>query len=94
MGPTGRSMDCVGDKINANLLAQSVGVNVIPWSGTGLKSPGVKLAPELIKQATLANVEECVESAKKVGFPLMIKASEGGGGKGGGKGKGDRYSAY
>lgn len=82
MGPSGRSMDAVGDKICANLLAQSVGVNVIPWSGSGLKSDGVELSPELIKQATLASVEECVESAKKVGFPLMIKASEGGGGKG------------
>eukprot|EP00241_Pyramimonas_parkeae_P000426 CAMPEP_0114243832 /NCGR_PEP_ID=MMETSP0058-20121206/11005_1 /TAXON_ID=36894 /ORGANISM="Pyramimonas parkeae, CCMP726" /LENGTH=2093 /DNA_ID=CAMNT_0001356709 /DNA_START=141 /DNA_END=6422 /DNA_ORIENTATION=+ len=82
MGPSGRSMDAVGDKICANLLAQSVGVNVIPWSGTGLKSETVELSPELIKNATLANVEECVKSAERVGFPLMIKASEGGGGKG------------
>jgi len=82
LGPRAQSMDAVGDKINANLLAQSVGVNVIPWSGSGLKSPGLELAPELIRAATLQSVEEAVAKAKDVGFPMMIKASEGGGGKG------------
>jgi acetyl-CoA carboxylase/biotin carboxylase 1 len=68
-------MELVGDKICANLLAQSVGVNVIPWSGSGLKSPGVELSKELIAQATLRDVAAAEKSAEKVGFPLMIKVT-------------------
>ncbi|KAK3274777.1 hypothetical protein CYMTET_17053 [Cymbomonas tetramitiformis] len=82
LGPPGEAMDAVGDKINANLLAQSVGVNVIPWSGSGLKSDSVKLSDDLISQATLKDLDALKAAAPKVGYPMMIKASEGGGGKG------------
>ena len=37
---------------------------------------------EVFKKATVTSVEECLEAAKKIGFPIMLKASEGGGGKG------------
>ena len=36
----------------------------------------------MLVKATLRTLEEAEESAGKVGFPLMVKASEGGGGKG------------
>ena len=36
LGPPRKAMDAVGDKICANILAQSCGVDVIPWSGSGL----------------------------------------------------------
>ena len=82
IGPSSEAMDAVGDKICANLLAQSVGVNVIPWSGSGLTVPGIIIPPDVLHAATLHNVEEALECVKRVGYPCMIKASEGGGGKG------------
>ena len=75
-------MDAVGDKICANLLAQSCDVNVIPWSGSGLTVPDITIPEDILLEATLATVEEAEASAMKIGFPLMVKASEGGGGKG------------
>jgi acetyl-CoA carboxylase/biotin carboxylase 1 len=63
-------------------LAQSVGVNVIPWSGSGLTVPGTTSPPDVLRKATLADVGEALACVKRVGYPCMIKASEGGGGKG------------
>ena len=37
---------------------------------------------ELFRQGCVYSVEEGLEKAEKIGYPLMIKASEGGGGKG------------
>jgi acetyl-CoA carboxylase/biotin carboxylase 2 len=82
LGPSAESMDAVGDKICANLLAQSCDVNVIPWSGSSLRVPGTTIPEDILALATLRTVEEAEASAAKVGFPLMVKASEGGGGKG------------
>jgi len=82
LGPPAEAMDAVGDKICANLLAQSVGVNVIPWSGSGLTVPDITIPPDTLRQATLETLEEALECVKRVGFPCMVKASEGGGGKG------------
>ena len=83
LGPAASSMDAVGDKICANILAQSCDVDVIPWSGSGLTVAGVAIPEETLRLATLrTTLEEAEASAQKVGFPLMIKASEGGGGKG------------
>ena len=82
LGPSASSMDAVGDKICANILAQSCDVDVIPWSGSGLTVEGITIPEDTLRMATLRSVEEAEISAQKVGFPLMIKASEGGGGKG------------
>ena len=82
IGPGAEAMDAVGDKICANLLAQSVGVNVIPWSGSGLTVPTTTIPPDILRKATLTSVQEALECVQRVGYPCMIKASEGGGGKG------------
>ena len=37
---------------------------------------------ELYEKANIKSVEQCIEQIKRVGLPVMIKASEGGGGKG------------
>lgn len=44
--------------------------------------PRLKIPHELYKQGCVETVEEALTSAQKIGFPVMIKASEGGGGKG------------
>lgn len=82
LGPPASAMNAVGDKIAANILAQSVGVNVIPWSGTGLTVPGTDIPPDVFARATVHSEAEAVSMAERIGFPLMVKASEGGGGKG------------
>jgi acetyl-CoA carboxylase/biotin carboxylase 1 len=78
-------MAALGDKISANILAQSAKVPSIPWSGDGIESAlnddGV-IPPEIFKEACVFNVEEAAAMAQKIGYPVMIKASEGGGGKG------------
>jgi len=60
-------------------------VPTIPWSGEGIESAlneeGV-IPPEIFKQACVTTVDEAAAMAQKIGYPVMIKASEGGGGKG------------
>lgn len=42
----------------------------------------IEIGPELYKKGCVATIEEGLVSAEKIGYPVMIKASEGGGGKG------------
>ena len=86
IGPTSRVMALLGDKVAANLLAQTAGVPCIPWSGDGLTVEGVGLEggidDVLFRKACINNVEEAIACAERIGYPVMLKASEGGGGKG------------
>ena len=93
IGPTAPVMAALGDKISANILAQSADVPSIPWSGggegaesipvikSGLNAEGV-IPQDIFNKACVFTVDEAAAMAKKIGFPVMIKASEGGGGKG------------
>jgi acetyl-CoA carboxylase / biotin carboxylase 1 len=94
IGPTAPVMAVLGDKIAANILAQTANVPSIPWSGSfGGKDDGPLQAdltdegtiPDAtFEKATCRTVEEAITAAEKIGYAdgLMIKASEGGGGKG------------
>lgn len=42
----------------------------------------IEIGPDLYKKGCVATIEEGLVSAEKIGYPIMIKASEGGGGKG------------
>lgn len=46
------------------------------------KDKMIKISNELYLQGCVATAEDGLKSALKIGFPVMIKASEGGGGKG------------
>ncbi|KAH9255170.1 hypothetical protein BASA81_006610 [Batrachochytrium salamandrivorans] len=85
MGPSSGPMFALGDKIGSTIIAQSAGVPVIPWSGDGLvcnyKRDG-EIASDVYRAANITSVEECIAAVNRVGLPVMIKASEGGGGKG------------
>ena len=66
VGPSPELLEALGDKTAARKLAQSAGIPVVP----GTEEP--------VDPAT-ADVEAI---AKKIGFPLIIKAAFGGGGRG------------
>lgn len=86
IGPTGRAMRMLGDKISSTIVAESANVNTISWSGSGItvdtKSTPITITEEAYRKACVLNWMEGAEMAAKIGLPVMIKASEGGGGKG------------
>ena len=45
-------------------------------------TPEGTIPKETFDKAMVTTVEECVAAADRIGFPVMLKASEGGGGKG------------
>lgn len=81
-------MRSLGDKISSTIVAQHAGVPCIPWSGEGVSDVEVDehnivtVKDDVYDKGCVHSWEEGLASAKKIGFPVMVKASEGGGGKG------------
>jgi len=65
IGPKPEHIRCMGDKIEAKITAQKLGIPLVPGSKTDI-----------------INFETALQEAKKVGYPLLIKAASGGGGRG------------
>lgn len=86
IGPSGPPMRALGDKIGSTIIAQSAGVPCIAWNGGDVKANYNQdtgtLPDEAFDEASIHSATEACEAAEKIGFPIMIKASEGGGGKG------------
>ncbi|HEY5088604.1 MAG TPA: biotin carboxylase N-terminal domain-containing protein, partial [Polyangia bacterium] len=70
VGPDSRTIAAVGDKLAARRLARSVGVPVVP--GT--------LEPASVKD--VEQLAAVVAAADQTGYPLLVKATAGGGGRG------------
>uniref|UniRef100_A0AAX7SUC5 acetyl-CoA carboxylase n=1 Tax=Astatotilapia calliptera TaxID=8154 RepID=A0AAX7SUC5_ASTCA len=91
MGPPSQAMWALGDKIASSIVAQTAGIPTLPWSGTGLtvdwpennqKKKVVNVPHDLYELGCVQDVEHGMKAAEKIGYPIMVKASEGGGGKG------------
>tara|TARA_B100001750_G_scaffold96398_1_gene76187 strand:+ start:915 stop:2456 length:1542 start_codon:yes stop_codon:yes gene_type:complete len=69
IGPSAHAIEEMGDKISARRAMIAAGVPVIPGEELALADPDDM-------------VDELVRAATRVGYPLLLKASAGGGGKG------------
>ena len=67
IGPHPDAIKKMGDKIESKRLMQEAGVPVVP----GFDPQGMQLTEEIVKR-----------EAKRIGYPVILKASAGGGGKG------------
>ena len=70
VGPTPKTLEMLGDKLAARRLARDAGVPVVP----GTLEPARTDAP--------SELDAVVAAARRVGFPLLVKATAGGGGRG------------
>lgn len=81
-------MRSLGDKISSTIVAQSAQVPTMPWSGSSLSQTELSpqgfltVADEVYHEACVTDVAGGLIKATEIGYPVMIKASEGGGGKG------------
>ena len=66
IGPKAETIRLMGDKVSAKDAMRKAGVPCVPGSEGALTS----------------NPKEIMEAAKKIGYPIIIKASGGGGGRG------------
>uniref|UniRef100_A0A0E0B9J6 Uncharacterized protein n=1 Tax=Oryza glumipatula TaxID=40148 RepID=A0A0E0B9J6_9ORYZ len=85
LGPPSTAMAPLGDTISSYLIAQAEGIPTFPWSGSKVKLSPESYHPipeEIYKSACVSSTEEAVASCQVVGYPAMIRASRGGGGKG------------
>ena len=69
IGPSPQAIEQMGDKMSARQIMKAAGVPVIP--GVEIEEEDEQLAMEAIQAA-----------AKETGYPLLLKATAGGGGKG------------
>uniref|UniRef100_A0A8C0FSC5 acetyl-CoA carboxylase n=1 Tax=Bubo bubo TaxID=30461 RepID=A0A8C0FSC5_BUBBB len=91
MGPPSQAMWALGDKIASSIVAQTAGIPTLPWSGSGLRVDWqendlqkriLNVPQELYEKGYVKDADDGLRAAEEVGYPVMIKASEGGGGKG------------
>jgi acetyl-CoA carboxylase / biotin carboxylase 1 len=86
IGPESLPMNLLGDKIGSTIIAQSAKCPTISWNGDGLTVDTENLQngipSDLYDKANVKTVEDCLGCCARIGYPVMIKASEGGGGKG------------
>uniref|UniRef100_A0A8C5WZG1 acetyl-CoA carboxylase n=1 Tax=Laticauda laticaudata TaxID=8630 RepID=A0A8C5WZG1_LATLA len=92
LGPPSKAMWALGDKVASTIVAQTIHIPTLPWSGSDLvaewvqeekQQTGTLTVPlETYQRGCVRDVEEGLEVMGGISYPVMIKASEGGGGKG------------
>lgn len=74
IGPSIKDLITMGDKISALETVAKAGLKLVPGSQSKKRKKD--------KKATVETPEEAAELAEKIGYPVGIKASAGGGGRG------------
>ncbi|XP_041792792.1 acetyl-CoA carboxylase isoform X1 [Chelmon rostratus] len=92
LGPSSKAMWALGDKVASSIVAQSADIPTLPWSGSGLRVDWpeedqrlgnvISVPPEVYTKGCVQDVDDGLTGAERIGYPVVIKASEGGGGKG------------
>ncbi|XP_059192405.1 acetyl-CoA carboxylase isoform X2 [Centropristis striata] len=92
LGPSSKAMWALGDKVASSIVAQSADIPTLPWSGSGLKVDWeeddqflgnvISVPREVYIKGCVLDVDDGLAGAERIGYPVVIKASEGGGGKG------------
>uniref|UniRef100_A0A674A5U6 Acetyl-CoA carboxylase beta n=1 Tax=Salmo trutta TaxID=8032 RepID=A0A674A5U6_SALTR len=92
LGPPSKAMWALGDKVASSIVAQSADIPTLPWSGSGLRVDWteddqrlghvISVPPEVYVHGCVRDVDDGLAGADRIGYPVVIKASEGGGGKG------------
>ncbi|XP_076006847.1 acetyl-CoA carboxylase isoform X2 [Genypterus blacodes] len=92
LGPSSEAMWALGDKVASSIVAQSADIPTLPWSGSGLRvnweeedqmlGAVISVPPEVYAHGCVYDVDDGLAGAERIGYPVVIKASEGGGGKG------------
>ena len=74
IGPSIDDLNTMGDKVRALETVAKAGLKLVPGSQSRKRKKD--------KKATVESAEEAAELAEKIGYPIGIKASAGGGGRG------------
>ncbi len=74
IGPSIDDLNTMGDKVRALETVAKAGLKLVPGSQNRKRKKD--------KKATVESAEEAAELAEKIGYPIGIKASAGGGGRG------------
>nr|XP_033475988.1 acetyl-CoA carboxylase isoform X2 [Epinephelus lanceolatus] len=92
LGPSSKAMWALGDKVASSIVAQSADIPTLPWSGSGLRvgwdeedqmlGNVISVPSEMYTKGCVLDVDDGLAGAERIGYPVVIKASEGGGGKG------------
>nr|XP_015828099.2 acetyl-CoA carboxylase isoform X2 [Nothobranchius furzeri] len=92
LGPSSKAMWALGDKVASSIVAQSADIPTLPWSGSDLRlewaeedqkqNKVISVPPDLYARGCVQDVDDGLSGAETIGYPVVIKASEGGGGKG------------
>jgi len=83
IGPTPQVMTTLGNKVAARNAAIAAGVPVMPATGPLPRTELPVDAPDdVVAAARAAELEQALLLAREIGYPLMLKASWGGGGRG------------